>query len=98
MVQKKLQPDSTMNILDRNNDGVVDDSEIAALEAIDRHRKYKVQERIVVGTAASMFAFTLAMFFLDNAKITALAPLSNLFYVAGGGVIAAFFGFNQMRK
>lgn len=95
---KKLQENSVFDDLDVNKDGEVSDHELQVVEALDRHRKYKVQERIVICAAASMFAFTLAMFFLENAKITALAPLSNLFYVAGGGVIAAFFGFNQIKK
>ena len=51
----------------------------------------------MIATAIAMFAFTLAMFFMDNAKITAMAGLSNLFYVSGGGIIAAFFGFQAIK-
>jgi len=94
---KKLQEKSAYSDLDVDGDGTVSDQELAIVEALDNHRKYKVQERIVIATAISMFAFTLAMFFMENAKITALAGLSNLFYVSGGGIIAAFFGFQTIK-
>lgn len=94
---KKLEEKSTFNDLDVDKDGVVSDRELAIVEAHDNHRKYKVQERIVISTAISMFAFTLAMFFMDNSKISAMSGLSNLFYVSGGGIIAAFFGFQAIK-
>ena len=94
---KSLQEKSDFNDLDIDRDGIVSDRELAIVEAHDNHRKYKVQERIVIATAIAMFVFTLTMFFMDNAKITAMAGLSNLFYVSGGGIIAAFFGFQAIK-
>ena len=46
MTQKKLQPESVYNDLDINMDGVVDDAELAAAEALDNHEKADAQRRM----------------------------------------------------
>lgn len=96
MSQKKLQEKSNFSDLDVDGDGVVSDHELSVVEALDNHRKYKVQERITICTCIAMLAFTVTMFFLPDTKIQALSGVSNLFYVAGGGIVAAFFGFTSM--
>ena len=40
----------------------------------------------------AMGGFTVAMFFVDIARVQALSDISNLFYITGGGVVAAYMG------
>ena len=40
----------------------------------------------------AMATFTAAMFFVDLERVKALADISNLFYITGGGIVAAYMG------
>ena len=44
--QKKLQKESKFDALDLNNDGIVDDTELAAVEALDKHERQDAQRRM----------------------------------------------------
>jgi hypothetical protein len=77
MKQKKLQDKSKYASYDINQDGVVSDEEF---------------ERMATASLVAMATFTAAMFFVDLDRVKALADISNLFYITGGGIVAAYMG------
>jgi hypothetical protein len=87
---KTLEVESTYDKLDLDNDGVVSDSEIAALEAVEKAEKQHTQRRMAWATLIAMGAFTLAMFFVDIPRVKALADVSNLFFLSGAGIVGAY--------
>mgnify|MGYP003655386037 CR=1 FL=1 len=80
--------------LDLNQNGVVDDNEIAAAEALDRHEKAGAQKRMAWIAMASMIGFTIAVFLpiFPDSRIKALADLFGLFYIGQAGVVGAYMG------
>ena len=96
MVQKKLQPESQYNEYDLDGDGVVSDEELSHVKAIKETetalRKNLAQLRMARFTLIAMGAFTAAMFFVPLERVEALADISNLFYITGGGIVAAYMG------
>ena len=91
-VQKKLQKDSKLNPLDTDGDGVVDDHELHVAEVEHDLRKQRAQRRMATACLVAMGGFTAAMFFIDISRVQALSDISNLFYITGGGVVAAYMG------
>jgi hypothetical protein len=94
MIQKKLEPGSIYNELDLNADGVVDDSELAAAEAVSQHEKADAQRRMAWVAMVSMLVFTVALFLpiFPDTRIKALADLFGLFYIGQAGVVGAYMG------
>ena len=92
MTQKKLQKNSKLNPMDRNSDGIVDDHEIEVAQVEHDLRKQRAQRRMATASLVAMAAFTCAMFFVDLDRVKALADISNLFYITGGGIVAAYMG------
>jgi len=94
MVQKKLQKDSKHNDLDLDGDGVVSDSELAAVEALEKHEKADAQRRMAWVAMLSMIFFTLAVFLpiFPDGRIKALSDLFGLFYIGQAGVVGAYMG------
>ena len=90
MAQKKLEKDSAFNELDTNADGVVNDAELAASEALTKHEKADAQRNMAWSVLAALGAFTLAMFFIPLDRVKALSDISNLFYLSGGGLVGAY--------
>ena len=80
--------------LDLNLNGVVDDNEIAASEALDRHEKADAQKRMAWIAMTSMIGFTIAVFLpiFPDSRIKALADLFGLFYIGQAGVVGAYMG------
>jgi len=80
--------------LDLNQNGVVDDAEIAAAEALDRHEKAGAQKKMAWIAMASMIGFTIAVFLpiFPDSRIKALADLFGLFYIGQAGVVGAYMG------
>ena len=80
--------------LDLNLNGVVDDAEIAASEALDRHEKADAQKRMAWIAMASMIGFTIAVFLpiFPDSRIKALADLFGLFYIGQAGIVGAYMG------
>ena len=93
---KRLQKSSQYEKYDIDGDGVVSDDEFAHLAEIKRleHdlRKQRAQRRMATASLVAMAAFTVAMFFVDLDRVKALADISNLFYITGGGIVAAYMG------
>ena len=96
MTQKKLQQTSKYSSYDTNNDGVVSDEEFSHMAEIKRleHdlRKQRAQRRMATASLIAMASFTIAMFFVDLERVKALSDISNLFYLTGGGIVAAYMG------
>tara|TARA_R100001443_G_C3237897_1_gene150021 strand:+ start:33 stop:335 length:303 start_codon:yes stop_codon:yes gene_type:complete len=92
MTQKKLQKNSKLNPMDRNSDGIVDDHEIEVAQVEHDLRKQRAQRRMATASLIAMALFTGAMFFVDLERVKALSDISNLFYITGGGIVAAYMG------
>ena len=96
MKQKKLQDKSKYASYDINQDGEVSDEEFEHMAEIKRleHdlRKQRAQRRMATASLVAMATFTAAMFFVDLERVKALADISNLFYITGGGIVAAYMG------
>ena len=96
MTHKIYQQTSKYSSYDINNDGVVSDEEFSHMAEIKRleHdlRKQRAQRRMATASLIAMASFTIAMFFVDLERVKALSDISNLFYLTGGGIVAAYMG------
>ena len=93
---KKLQPKSEYDVYDLDGDGVVTDEELAHAKEIRQAehemRKLRAQRRMATASLAAMGAFTIAMFIVPVERVSALADISNLFYISGAGIVGAYMG------
>ena len=64
LMQKKLQNNSKLNPLDKNQDGIIDDHELEVAETETNLRKHLAQLRMARYSLIAMGVFTLAMFFV----------------------------------
>ena len=95
-MSKKLEKSSKYEKYDIDGDGVVSDAELALVAAIQKleHnlRKQRAQRRMATACLVAMGVFTFAMFFVDISRVKALADISNLFYITGGGIVSVYMG------
>ena len=98
MAQKKLQKNYKLNPLDKNQDGIIDDHELEVAETETKLRKHLAQLRMARYSLIAMGAFTLAMFFVPIERVNALADISNLFYLTGGGIVSVYMGASMITK
>ena len=98
MAQKKLQKNSKLNPLDKNQDGIIDDHELEVAETETKPRKHLAQLRMARYSLIAMGAFTLAMVFVPIERVNALADISNLFYLTGGGIVSVYMGASMITK
>ena len=93
---KKLEKSSQYEKYDTNNDGIVSDEEFAHMADIKKleHdlRKQRAQRRMATASLVAMATFTIAMFLVDIERVKALADISNLFYLTGGGIVSVYMG------
>ena len=96
MKRKALQKSSKYEQYDIDNDGIVSDEEFEHMAEIKRleHdlRKQRAQRRMATASLVAMATFTAAMFFVDLDRVKALADISNLFYITGGGIVSVYMG------
>lgn len=98
MVKKSLQPGSKYNEYDLDGDGVVSDDELTKskemLELELREEKAEAQKKMAWIAMVSMLIFTVVLFtpMMSDERVTALADLLGLFYIAQAGVVGAYFG------
>ena len=92
--QKKLEKDSAYSKLDLDGDGVVSDSELAALEAIENAEKMDAQRRMAWVSLIVMIIFTALVFLpiFPDSRVTALGSLFATFYIGMAGVVGAYMG------
>lgn len=97
-MQKKLQGDSRFNDYDLDGDGIVSDAELEKskemLELELREEKAEAQKKMAWIAMVSMLIFTVVLFLpvMSDERVTALADLLGLFYIAQAGVVGAYFG------
>tara|TARA_B100000378_G_scaffold253974_1_gene230201 strand:- start:131 stop:442 length:312 start_codon:yes stop_codon:yes gene_type:complete len=93
---KKLQQKSVYAEYDTDGDGIVSDEELGHVKEIkqteDATRKNLAQLRMARFSLIAMGGFTIAMFFVPIERVNALSDISNLFYITGGGIVAAYMG------
>ena len=93
---KKLEEQSKYAEYDSDGDGTITDSEFSRVREIkqteDATRKNLAQLRMARFSLIAMGAFTIAMFFVPIERVNALADISNLFYLTGGGLVATYMG------
>ena len=93
---KKLQKNLYMLSMIQDGDGIVTDEELGSIKQIkqteDATRKNLAQLRMARFSLIAMGLFTVAMFFVPIERVNALADISNLFYLTGGGVVATYMG------
>lgn len=93
---KKLEEHSKYEEYDTDGNGVLTDVEIQQAKDIkkteDELRKHLAQLRMARYTLIGMAAFTLAMFFIELERVEALAEISSLFYLTGGGIVVGYMG------
>ena len=81
---------------DQDGDGIITDEELGSIKQIkqteDASRKNLAQLRMARFSLIAMGVFTVAMFFIPIERVNALADISNLFYITGGGIVAAYMG------
>jgi len=96
MAQKKLQKESIYAEYDEDGDGIVSDEELSHVTEIKKLendlRKQRAQRRMATASLVAMGLFTAAMFVVEIPRVEALADISNLFYITGGGIVAAYMG------
>jgi hypothetical protein len=91
MNAKRIQPDL-------NNDGLIADSELSRSERLTeldiKNQKADAQKQMAWVAMLSMILFTIALFspMLSDSRVSALADLLGLFYIAQAGVVGAYFG------
>lgn len=84
--------------LDLDQDGEVSAEDLAAVEKlaeIERQdRKQQAQRRMAWVAMWSMVVFTTVLFspMISDSRVSALADLLGLFYIAQAGVVGAFMG------
>ena len=95
---KKLQKGSHFDEFDLDGDGTVSDEEIKRsqdmLEIELREEKSEAQKRMAWGAMASMIVFSGILFtpMVTESRVSALADLLGLFYIAQAGVVGAYMG------
>ena len=102
MPQKKLQKKSIYAEYDEDGDGIVSDEELAhaaEIKSLEHDlRKQRAQRRMATACLIAMGAFTAAMFVVPIDRVEALADISNLFYLTGGGVVSVYMGASVMMN
>ncbi len=95
-MSKKFQEDTTYAQYDLDGDGEITDAELAHAKEIRQAehemRKLRAQRRMATASLAAMGAFTVSMFFVPIERVSALADISNLFYLSGAGIVGAYMG------
>ena len=95
---KKLQKNSHFDEFDLDGDGTVSDEEIKRsqdmLELELREEKSEAQKRMAWVAMASMIVFSGVLFtpMVTESRVSALADLLGLFYIAQAGVVGAYMG------
>ena len=93
---KNLEEKSIYTAYDVDGDNTVSDAELQMAKDIKKTeeelRKHLAQLRMARGTLIAMGVFTAAMFFIELDRVKALAEISSLFYLTGGGIVVGYMG------
>ena len=95
-MSKKFQKDTEYASYDLDGDGTITDAELAHAKEIRQAehemRKLRAQRRMATASLVAMGSFTGAMFIVPVERVSALADISNLFYISGAGIVGAYMG------
>ena len=93
-MSKKLQKSSQYEKYDMDGDGVDEEfSHMSDIKKLEHDlRKQRAQRRMATASLVAMATFTIAMFLVDIERVKALADISNLFYITGGGIVSVYMG------
>ena len=97
-ISKKLADDSKYAEFDLDGDGIVSDEEIQRsqelMELELREEKADAQQKMAWIAMGSMLVFSLILFspIVSESRVSALADLLGLFYIAQAGVVGAYMG------
>jgi hypothetical protein len=93
---KKFEQGTEYAGYDLDGDGTITDAELAHAKEIRQAehemRKLRAQRRMATASLVAMGAFTGAMFIVPIERVSALADISNLFYISGAGIVGAYMG------
>jgi len=98
MSPKKLEPGSRYAQYDLDGDGIVTDEEMKKstemLELELREEKADAQKRMSWVALVSMLIFTIVLFspIISDNRVSALADLLGLFYIAQASIVGFYFG------
>ena len=97
-MSKVLEKNSKYNQFDLDGDGTVSDEEIKRsqdmLEIEVREEKSEAQKKMAWVAMGSMIVFSAILFtpMVSESRVSALADLLGLFYIAQTGVVGAYMG------
>ena len=97
-MSKVLEKNSKYNQFDLDGDGTVSDEEIKRsqdmLEIELREEKTEAQKKMAWVAMGSMIVFSAILFtpMVSESRVSALADLLGLFYIAQTGVVGAYMG------
>ena len=97
-MSKVLEKNSKYNQFDLDGDGTVSDDEIKRsqdmLEIELREEKSEAQKKMAWVAMGSMIVFSAILFtpMVSESRVSALADLLGLFYIAQTGVVGAYMG------
>ncbi len=97
-MSKVLEKNSKYNQFDLDGDGTVSDEEIKRsqdmLEIELREEKSEAQKKMAWVAMGSMIVFSAILFtpMVSESRVSALADLLGLFYIAQTGVVGAYMG------
>ena len=97
-MSKVLEKNSKYNQFDLDEDGTVSDEEIKRsqdmLEIELREEKSEAQKKMAWVAMGSMIVFSAILFtpMVSESRVSALADLLGLFYIAQTGVVGAYMG------
>ena len=93
MTQKKLQRDTRHQTLDLDGDGVVSDTDLAAIEALETAEKMDAQRHMAWCALGIMVGMTGLLFFVvSESRLKSISDLLGLAYIAFSGVTCAYMG------
>tara|TARA_R110000796_G_scaffold117545_5_gene230441 strand:- start:228 stop:542 length:315 start_codon:yes stop_codon:yes gene_type:complete len=94
----QIPTDNKYSSYDLNQDGIVTDAEIKRVQEMVemdlREAKSLAQKRMAWCAMGSMIVFSAALFtpVVAESRVSALADLLGLFYIAQAGVVGAYMG------
>ena len=86
---------------DMNNDGIVTEEEVKIKNEVSeiqmREEKAETQKKMAQVAMGSMLVFTIVLFtpVISDDRVSALADLLSMFYVAQAGIVGAYMGFTS---
>jgi len=93
MTQKKLERSGRYKDSDLDGNGVVSDTDLAAIEAIETAEKMSAQRHMAWCALAIMAGMTGLLFFVvSESRLKSISDLLGLAYIAFSGVTCAYMG------